>query len=390
MRFPRIERLPPYVLNEVTQLMLEARRKGEDVINLGMGNPDLPTPEPVVEKLVEAVRKEKNHRYSISRGIPKLREAICRRYEKKFGVSLDPDREAIVTLGVKEGLSHLMLAIAGPGDVVLVPNPTYPIHSYCVVISGADLRSIPFESESDFLSRLERATKTQWPKPKVLLLSFPSNPTTQTVSLEFFAKVVEFAKGHGIAVIHDLAYGDLVFDGYKAPSILQVPGAKDVAVEMYSLSKGHSMPGWRVGFCVGNAELVSALMRIKSYFDYGAFQPIQIAATVALNGPEKYVNQAVDVYRGRRDVICDGLNKMGWAVEKPKATMFVWARLPEAFQKMGSNAFSKLLLKEAHVMISPGIGFGEYGEGYVRFALIENEKRIQQAVRGIRRVIENG
>lgn len=390
MKFERIERLPPYILSEVTGLMREARQKGEDVINLGMGNPDLPTPDPIVAKLIEAAQKPKNHQYSLSRGIPKLRAAICQRYQKKFGVSLDPEREAIVTMGAKEGLSHLILATTSPGDVVFVPNPTYPIHSYSVVIAGGDVRGISFDSEEEFLDKLRRATKTMWPKPKTILLSFPSNPTTQTASLDFFTKVIDFARDHEMMVIHDFAYADLVFDGYKAPSVLQVPGAKDLAVELYSMSKSYSMPGWRVAFCVGNAEIIAALTRIKSYLDYGVFQPIQIAATIALNGPERHVTQACEIYRKRRDVLCDGLRKIGWELEKPKATMFVWAKMPEQFQKMGSNDFSKLLLKKANVMISPGIGFGEHGEGYVRFALVENEKRIRQAVQGIKKVIRHG
>lgn len=388
MKFPRIDRLPPYVLSEVTQLMMEARRRGDDVINLGMGNPDLPTPDPTVAKLIESAQKPKNHRYSLTRGIPKLRQAICDRYQKKWGVTLDPDKEVIVTMGAKEGLSHLMLAITSPGDVVMVPNPTYPIHAYSVVIAGGVVQAIPCNTDEDqFLANIEKALVSCLPKPRVLLIAFPSNPTTHIVSLEFFAKIVALAKQHNIYVIHDFAYADLVFDGYKAPSILEVPGAKDVAVEFYSMSKGYSMPGWRIAFCLGNPELVSALGRIKSYLDYGVFQPLQIAATVALNGPEKHVTQASDIYRARRDALCDSLNKIGWDIEPPKATMFVWAKLPDEFQAMGSNEFSKLLLKKACVMISPGVGFGEYGEGYVRFALVENEKRIRQAVRGIRQVM---
>ncbi|HBF13377.1 MAG TPA: alanine transaminase [Deltaproteobacteria bacterium] len=385
--FPRLTRLPPYVLGQVTQQMTEQRQKGDDVINMGMGNPDLPTPQFIVDKLLEAAQKPKNHRYSVSRGIPKLRKAICDWYKRHYDVDLDWDREAIATMGAKEGFSHLILATTQPGDIVLVPNPSYPIHIYAPVISGADIRGIRMDDFENFFPNLERSLKTIFPKPKFLVLSFPSNPTTHVVDLPFFEKVIEFAKENQIYVIHDLAYADLTFDGYKAPSILQVKGAKDIAVELYSLSKGYSMPGWRVAFMCGNKDLIAALQKLKSYFDYGMFQPIQIAATVALNGPESYCHTICEIYRKRRDVLCEGLTKAGWTIEKPKATMFVWAKIPEKFKSLGSLEFSKLLLKETKVCVSPGIGFGEYGEGYVRFALVENEKRIAQAVRGIKKIV---
>ena len=388
-QFPRIQRLPPYVFAVVTELKSKMRRAGEDIIDLGMGNPDLPTPKHIVEKLIEAARNPRNHRYSLSRGIPKLRLAICNWYKRKYGVTLDPDTEAIATIGAKEGISHLVLATMGPGDLALVPRPTYPLHNYSVIIAGADVRSISLTSgEGDFLDRVERAMKTLWPRPKMMIISFPHNPTTEVVELDFFRRVVAFAKEHGILVVHDLAYADLVFDGYKAPSILQVPGAKDVAVELYSMSKGYSMPGWRVGFVVGNKRMVGALTRIKSYLDYGMFQAIQIAATVALNGPNRVVDEAVEVYRKRRDCLVDGFARIGWEFEKPKGTMFVWAPLPEPFRAMGSLEFSKHLLTHAKVAVSPGIGFGEHGEGFVRFALVENEHRIRQAIRGVKTMFQ--
>ncbi len=387
--FPRIKRLPPYVFAVVTELKSKMRRAGEDVIDLGMGNPDLPTPKHIVDKLVEAAKNPRNHRYSLSRGIPKLRQAICAWYKRKYDVDLDPDTEAIATIGAKEGISHLMMAIMGPGDIAMVPNPTYPIHAYSVVIAGADVRSISLTSgEGDFMDRAQRAMKTLWPKPKVMIISFPHNPTTEVVDLPFFRRVVAFAKEHEMLVVHDLAYADLVFDGYKAPSILQVPGAKDVAVEMYSMSKGYSMPGWRVGFVVGNKRMVSALTRLKSYLDYGMFQAIQIAATVALNGPHRVVDEAVEVYRKRRDCLVDGFARIGWEFPKPQGTMFVWAPLPEAYAAMGSLEFSKLLLTKAKVAVSPGVGFGEHGEGFVRFALVENEHRIRQAIRGVKGLLQ--
>ena len=387
--FPRIKRLPPYVFAVVTELKSKMRRAGEDVIDLGMGNPDLPTPKHIVDKLVEAARNPRNHRYSLSRGIPKLRAAMCSWYKRKYDVDLDPDTEAIATIGAKEGLSHLVMAILGPGDIALVPNPTYPIHAYSVIIAGADVRSISLTSgEGDFMDRAQRAMKTLWPKPKVMIISFPHNPTTEVVDLAFFKRVVSFAKEHEMLVIHDLAYADLVFDGYKAPSILQVPGAKDVAVELYSMSKGYSMPGWRVGFVVGNKRMVSALTRLKSYLDYGMFQAIQVAATVALNGPHRVVEEAVETYRKRRDCLVDGFARIGWEFSKPQGTMFVWAPVPEPFTAMGSLEFSKLLLTRAKVAVSPGVGFGEHGEGFVRFALVENEHRIRQAIRGVKPLLQ--
>ncbi len=387
--FPRIKRLPPYVFAVVTELKSKMRRAGEDVIDLGMGNPDLPTPKHIVDKLVEAARNPRNHRYSLSRGIPKLRQAMCAWYKRKYDVDLDPDTEAIATIGAKEGLSHLVMAILGPGDIAMVPNPTYPIHAYSVIIAGADVRSISLTGgEGDFMDRAQRAMKTLWPKPKVMIISFPHNPTTEVVDLGFFKRVVAFAKEHEMLVIHDLAYADLVFDGYKAPSILQVPGAKDVAVELYSMSKGYSMPGWRVGFVVGNKRMVSALTRIKSYLDYGMFQAIQVAATVALNGPHRVVDEAVEVYRKRRDCLVDGFARIGWEFPKPKGTMFVWAPVPERYAEIGSLEFSKLLLTKAKVAVSPGVGFGEHGEGFVRFALVENEHRIRQAIRGVKALLQ--
>jgi alanine-synthesizing transaminase len=373
----------------VTELKSKMRRAGEDVIDLGMGNPDLPTPKHIVDKLVEAARNPRNHRYSLSRGIPKLRQAMCAWYKRKYDVDLDPDTEAIATIGAKEGLSHLVMAILGPGDIAMVPNPTYPIHAYSVIIAGADVRSISLMGgEGDFMDRSQRAMKTLWPKPKVMIISFPHNPTTEVVDLGFFKRVVAFAKEHEILVIHDLAYADLVFDGYKAPSILQVPGAKDVAVELYSMSKGYSMPGWRVGFVVGNKRMVSALTRIKSYLDYGMFQAIQVAATVALNGPHRVVEEAVEIYRKRRDCLVDGFARIGWEFPKPKGTMFVWAPVPERYAEIGSLEFSKLLLTKAKVAVSPGVGFGEHGEGFVRFALVENEHRIRQAIRGVKALLQ--
>ena len=386
----RISRLPPYVFSQVVDLMLEARRRGEDIIDLGMGNPDLPTPKPIIEKLKEAVENPKNHRYSASRGIKGLRKAICDWYRRRYEVELDPETEAIVTIGAKEGLAHLVLAIIEPGEVVFVPNPTYPIHSYSVVIAGGDLRSVPFTGEEDFFDQLQQAIKLTWPLPKLLILNFPHNPTTAVVDLDFFSKLVDFALEHKIWVIHDLAYADLTFDGYRAPSFLEVPRAKEVGVEFYSLSKSFSMPGWRVGFCLGNKELIYALSRLKSYLDYGIFQPIQIASIIALNQCEEVVSQIAETYRKRRDVLVDGLNRMGWKVKKPKATMFVWAKIPEPYSEMGSLEFSKFLLKVAKVAVSPGVGFGEFGEGYVRFALVENEHRIRQALRGIKKALFKG
>jgi len=382
--FYRISRLPPYGLGVVRDLLFEARRKGDDIIDLGMGNPDMSTPKYIVSKLIEAARNPKNHRYSVTRGIYKLRLAIASWYKRKYDVDVDPETEIVVTMGAKEGLGHLVLATISQGEVVFVPDPGYPIHMYSVVIAGGDLRTIPLAPKEEFFRRLSIATKTTWPQPKMLIISFPNNPTTEVVEIGFFEKIYEFAKEHNIMVIHDLAYADLVFDGYNAPSFLQIKGAKDVGVEFFSMSKSYSMPGWRVGFVVGNKKMISALGRIKSYFDYGVFQPIQIASIIALNEGDNDVIDIVDKYKRRRDVLCEGLTRYGWTIEKPKATMFVWAKIPEQFSSMGSLEFSKLLLHETKVATSPGIGFGEYGEGYIRFALVENEHRIRQAVKGIR------
>lgn len=388
--FPRIQRLPPYVFNQVNELKLDARRRKEDIIDFGMGNPDQPTPPHIVEKLIEVASRGDTHRYSVSKGIPRLRRAICQWYKRRFDVDLDMDSEAIVTIGSKEGLAHLALATMEKGDGVLVPNPAYPIHPYGFVIAGADIRHVPIGPDIDFFSELESAIKNSWPKPKMLLLNFPANPTTQCVELEFFERTVEIAREHDIYVVHDLAYADIVFDDYVAPSIMQVKGAKDIAVEFFSLSKSYNMPGWRVGFMVGNQDLVNALARIKSYLDYGTFTPIQVAAIAALEGPQDCVEEICAMYQDRRDVLCDGLNAAGWEVEKPKATMFVWAKLPEAYRAMGSLEFAKVLLREAKVAVSPGIGFGEYGDDSVRFSLIENAHRTRQAVRGIRDMLRSG
>jgi len=382
--FPRIKRLPPYVFNIVNELKAGARKRGEDIIDFGMGNPDGPTPRHIVDKLCEAARREDTHRYSVSRGIPRLRRAICQWYQRRYGVELDMDREAIVTIGSKEGLSHLALATVDNGDAVLVPNPSYPIHTYGFVIAGADIRHVPLIPGGDFFAELEKAIRNAWPKPKMLVLNFPANPTAQCVELDFFEKVIAVAREHGIWVVHDLAYADIVFDGYQAPSILQVPGAKDIAVEFFTLSKSYNMPGWRVGFMCGNEKLVAALARLKSYFDYGMFTPIQVAAITALEGPQDCLEEIRLTYQKRRDVLCQGLHAAGWEVDKPRATMFVWARLPEAYRRLGSLEFSKKLLTEARVAVSPGVGFGEYGDDYVRFSLIENEHRTRQAIRSIR------
>ncbi len=386
--FPRVKRLPPYVFNIIGELKQQARKAGEDIIDFGMGNPDGPTPPHIVAKLVEAATKPANHRYSVSKGIFKLRQAITDWYRRRYGVELDPETEAIVTIGSKEGLGHLALAVLGPGDVVLCPSPTYPIHQYSVIIAGGDLRTVPMLPGQDFFASLLEVARQARPRPKLLILNFPHNPTTAVVDLDFFQKVVAFARAHELMVVHDLAYADLCFDGYSAPSILQVPGAKDLAVEFFTLSKSYNMPGWRVGFAVGNAAMVHALARIKSYLDYGMFQPIQIAAIHALNGPQHWVDEIRARYEARRNVLVDGLNRLGWQVERPKATMFVWAPIPPPFAHLGSLEFAKFLLREAKVAVSPGIGFGEHGDGFVRFALIENEHRIRQAVRGIRRAFE--
>lgn len=385
--FQRIKRLPPYVFNIVNELKARERAQGVDIIDFGMGNPDRPTPQHIVDKLVEVSQKGTAHRYSVSKGIPRLRRAICQWYQQRFGVELDPDSQAIVTIGSKEGLAHLALATMGPGDAVLVPNPAYPIHPYGFVLAGADVRHVPLVPGVDFFEELEKAIKTSWPKPRMLVLNFPGNPTAQCVELDFFTKVVELAREYKIWVVHDIAYADLVFDGYQAPSILQVPGATDVAVEFFTLSKSYNMPGWRVGFMCGNRELVSALARIKSYLDYGTFTPIQVAAITALEGPQDCVRDICEIYRQRRDVLCKGLQEAGWSVEKPRGTMFVWAPIPEPYRSLGSLEFAKKILLEARVAVSPGIGFGEFGDDHVRFSLIENEHRTRQAVRGIRQML---
>jgi len=385
--FRRIKRLPPYVFSIVNELKVKARAQGDDIIDFGMGNPDLPTPPHIVEKLCEAVKNPRNHRYSASRGITKLRMAIADWYGRRYGVEIDPEREAIATIGAKEGISHLALALVEPGDVALAPSPTYPIHPYSVIIAGGDVRSVRLEEGTDFYGALVAAYRESWPPPKLLILSFPHNPTTATVDLAFFEKVVAFAQEHHLHVIHDFAYADLTFDDYRAPSFLQAPGAKAVGVEFFTLSKSYNMPGWRVGFAVGNPQIISALTRIKSYLDYGIFQPIQIAAIVALNGPQECVKETVDTYRVRRDVLVDGLNRIGWSLAKPKGTMFVWAKIPDSYRMMGSLEFSKFLIDKAKVAVSPGIGFGQYGDEYVRFALVENEHRTRQAIQGIKRVL---
>ncbi|MBT8420704.1 MAG: alanine transaminase [Gammaproteobacteria bacterium] len=385
--FARIKRLPPYVFNIVNELKAAARAHGEDIIDFGMGNPDRPTPKHIVDKLLEAAGRGNTHRYSMSRGVPRLRRAICNWYKRRFDVDLDMDTEAIVTIGSKEGLAHLALATMGPGDAVLVPNPSYPIHPYGFVIAGADIRHVPMVQGLDFFEELKRAIQNSWPRPKMLVLNFPCNPTAQCVELDFFEKVVSVAREHEIWVVQDLAYADLCFDGYRAPSILQVPGAKECAVESFSLSKSYNMPGWRVGFMVGNEQLIGALARMKSYLDYGMFTPIQIAAITALEGPQECLDEIRNTYQKRRDVLCKGLQSAGWPVEKPQATMFVWARIPEPYRDMGSLEFSKILLSQAKVAVSPGIGFGEYGDEYVRFSLIENQHRTRQAIRGIRSML---
>jgi alanine-synthesizing transaminase len=385
--FRRMVRLPPYVFSVVDTLKMELRHKGEDIIDLGMGNPDIPTPKHIVDKLLEAAQKPHNHRYSASAGINRLRMAISDWYKRRFDVELDPKEETIATMGAKEGLAHLVLALISPGDVVFAPNPTYPIHPYSAIIAGGDVRSIPIDPERDFFEDLLTATKQTWPNPRLLIISYPHNPTTAVVERPFFEKIVQFCTENKIMVIHDFAYADLVFDGYTPTSFLQIPGAKEIGVEMFSLSKSYSMPGWRVGFCAGNREMISALRRIKSYLDYGMFQPIQIAAIIALNGPDQCVREIVETYRQRRDVLADGLNRIGWPVDRPKGTMFLWARIPEPYRKMGSVEFSKMLIQKARVAVSPGRGFGEYGDGHVRFALVENPHRINQAIRGIRQVL---
>ena len=388
--FNKLNRLPPYILSEVTELTRARRRAGEDIIDLGMGNPDLPTPPHVIDKICEAAHDPRNHRYSSSQGLPNLRVGISEWYARRHQVELDPDSEAVAVIGAKEGLSHFVLMTVGPGDVVLVPDPAYPIHQYAVIIAGADLRKVPLTEDSDFVENLELAVSRTWPRPKMLIISFPANPTTHIVDLAFFERIVAFARANDLMVLHDFAYAEIAFDGYQPPSILEVPGAKDIAIEFVSLSKSHSMAGWRVGFACGNAQMIHALKRIKSYLDYGMPQPIQIGAIAAVRGPQDCVTENVAIYKERRDALIDGLAQHGegsWKIEKPLATMFVWAPIPEPFRAMGSLDFSKRLLREAGVAVSPGIGFGDQGEGFVRFALVENKHRIRQAVRGIRRFV---
>jgi len=385
--FSLIRRLPPYVFNVVNEYKTKARAEGEDIIDLGMGNPDQPTPAHIVDKLIEAASNPRNHRYSASAGIPKLRLAISNWYKRKYDIDIDPDSEAVVTIGSKEGISHLMLSILSPGDNVIVPNPAYPIHIYSVIISRGDVQSIPLYDEDQLLDSIQKVLNEVWPRPKVLLLSFPNNPTTKTASPEFFEKVVDLAKEAGLIIVHDLAYADLCFDGYKAPSILNAKGAKDVAVEFYSMSKSYNMPGWRVGFMVGNEKIVSALKRIKSYLDYGIFQPIQIASIHALNSSQGCVEEINSMYCSRRDKLIESFSRAGWEIPTPSATMFVWAEIPDQFKKIGSLEFSKMLIEKAKVAVSPGIGFGQYGEGFVRLALVENEMRIMQAARGIKKIM---
>ncbi len=387
MQFSRMQRLPPYVFAVVNDLKMELRRQGEDIVDLGMGNPDIPTPQHIVDKLLEAAPKAVNHRYSASRGLPNLRRAIADWYARRYDVHLDPDQETVVSIGAKEGLSHLALAMLSPGDVVFVPDPTYPIHTYSAIIAGADVRRVPIGVDRDFFRDLLAATQQTWPQPKLLILSYPHNPTTSVVDLDFFQKIVDFAREHNIWVIHDLAYADLAFDGYSPPSFLQAEGAKEVGVEFFSMSKSYSMAGWRVGFCSGNPEMVHALTRIKSYLDYGIFQPIQIASIVALNESQDCVQEIVHEYKLRRDSLVSGLNRIGWPVDPPQATMFLWAKIPAQFQHLGSVEFSKLLLREAKVAVSPGVGFGHFGDQHVRFALVENRHRTNQAIRGLKKVL---
>jgi alanine-synthesizing transaminase len=389
VKLRRIDRLPPYVFSIVNDMKAEARRAGEDIIDLGMGNPDLPTPQPIVDKLIQAAQNGRNHRYSASRGITKLRQALSGWYERRFDVQIDPEREALVSIGAKEGLAHLMWVLLRSGDTALVPEPSYPIHQFSCIFAGAEVSSVPLSHDTaDFFADLSQAYERTWPRPRVILVSFPHNPTGHCVDLDFFERLVHFARKNDVAVIHDFAYAEIVFDGYKPPSIFEVPGAKDVAVEFVSLSKSHSMSGWRLGFCAGNPEMVAGVQRLKSYLDYGVFQPIQIAAITALNDCDDVPELVASVYGRRRDVLCDGLDRIGWPVHRPRGTMFVWAPIPERYRHLGSLEFSKLLLTEAKVAVSPGIGFGHSGDGFVRFALVENEARIRQAVRGIRKVIE--
>ena len=387
--FQRIQRLPPYVFEQVNKLKAQARAQGKDIIDFGMGNPDLPTPDHIVEKLVETVRNPRTHRYSASKGIPGLRKAQARYYERRFGVKLNPETEVIATLGSKEGFANMAQAITDPGDVILVPNPTYPIHAFGFIISGATIRHLPLEEGSDFFAVLDRAVANSHPTPKALVLNFPANPTAEVVDLAFYKEAVAYAKRHDIILLSDLAYSEIYFDdNAPPPSILQIDGAKDVAVEFTSLSKTFSMPGWRMGFAVGNERLIGALTRIKSYLDYGAFTPIQVAASAALDSPEKVIRDIRNVYKERRDVLIDVFSRAGWDVPSPQATMFAWARIPPLFEGMTSLEFSSLLLQEADIAVSPGIGFGEYGDNHVRIALVENEQRTRQAGRNLRRFIE--
>ena len=390
MEFRRIGRFPPYVFSIVNDLKAQARRSGVDIIDLGMGNPDIPTPDAVVDKLKEAVDNARNHRYSASRGIPKLRRAICDLYERSWGVELDPETEAVATIGAKEGLAHLAWVLLGPGDSALVPEPTYPIHTYAMLLAGANVTAVPLSFGSDFFADMVESYERSEPKPRVLLCSFPHNPTTAVADLDFFAQLVEFARARQMAVIHDLAYADLVFDAERAPSMMQVPGAKDVGVEFFSMSKSYSMAGWRLAFAVGNPEMIGALTKLKSYLDYGVFQPIQIAGIIALNECGEVPKQIREIYRARRDALCDGLDRIGWHMTRPPATMFAWAEIPEEFRPMGSLEFAKYLVREAKVAVSPGVGFGQTADNYVRFALVENEQRIRQAVRGLRKALEQG
>ena len=388
MEFRRINNLPPYVFARVNELKQSARRRGEDVIDLGFGNPDIPSPPAVVEKLAEATRTPRNHRYSASRGIPNLRKAVADRYQRRFGVELDPETEVINTIGAKEGISHLMWVLVQPGDVALVPEPSYPIHIYAPALAGAEVRRVPVTTDVDYFSHLHESFLDSWPRPRVIIVSFPHNPTTATVGIDFFERLVRFASEHGVILVHDFAYADIAFDGYRPPSMFEVPGAKDVGVELYTLSKSHSMAGWRVGFVVGNREVVDALAKLKSYLDYGTFQPIQIASIIALNECDDYIDHVASVYERRRDILVDGLNRAGWKVPKPQGTMFVWAEIPGPYAEMGSLEFTVHLLDEAKVAVSPGIGFGPSADGFVRFALVENDQRIGQAVRGVRQALD--